>query len=297
MRWKGRRQSRNVEDRRGRLGGSLGIPGNLRLPRGKAGGISGGGLLIILVLALVFGMDPLALLQGDANIGNAPPSSRSSPPNPQQDELAQFVSVVLADTEDTWTALFEDAGQSYELPTLVLFTESVQSACGFGQSAMGPFYCPGDYKVYIDLSFFDEMRTKLQAGGDFAQAYVVAHEVGHHVQNLMGIMAQVTQARRSLSKAENNALSVRVELQADCLAGVWAHHADRYRNLLEDGDIEEGLNAASAIGDDRLQRRATGSVSPESFTHGTSAQRVRWFSNGYRSGRMDTCNTFEQETL
>ena len=294
MRWKGRRQSRNVEDRRGRMGGPV---GGLRLPRGKAGGISGIGLIIIVVLALVFGVDPLALLQGDPNLSGSPPATQRSAPNPQQDELAEFVSVVLADTEDTWTGLFQDAGQSYQEPNLVLFTGAVQSACGFGQSAMGPFYCPGDYKVYIDLSFFDEMRTKLQAGGDFAQAYVVAHEVGHHVQNLMGIMEQVNSARRTLSKAENNALSVRVELQADCLAGVWAHHADRYRNLLEDGDIEEGLNAASAIGDDRLQRQATGRVSPESFTHGTSAQRVRWFSNGYKVGRMESCNTFDQETL
>lgn len=294
MRWKGRRRSRNIDDRRGRTAGTL---GGLTLPRGKAGGISGMGLVIIIVLALVFGVDPLTLLQGDPNMTGAPQTTEQSTPNPQQDELAEFVSVVLADTEDTWRTLFQRNGQTYREPTLVLFTGAVQSACGFGQAAMGPFYCPGDNKVYIDLSFFDEMRTKLQADGDFAQAYVVAHEVGHHVQNLMGIMAQVNSARRNLSRSENNALSVRVELQADCLAGVWAHHADRYRNLLEDGDIEEGLNAASAIGDDRLQRQATGRVSPESFTHGTSAQRVRWFSNGYRDGRMDACNTFEQDVL
>lgn len=212
-----------------------------------------------------------------------------------EDEQAQFVAVVLADTEDTWTEIFATAGRQYRRPTLVLFSGAVQSACGFAQAAMGPFYCPADQKVYIDLSFYSDLQNRFQAPGDFAQAYVIAHEVGHHVQTLLGISEKVQRQKSGLSDAAANQLSVRLELQADCLAGIWAHDADRTRDLLEQGDIEEGLNAASAIGDDRLQKQSRGYVTPESFTHGSSEQRVRWFERGYASGNMNRCDTFAFE--
>jgi predicted metalloprotease len=281
MRWRTGRRSSNIEDRRGR-----------RVSRGVAGG--GLGTVVIVLVALYFGVDPGVLMQG---VPTQPHTTETAPPSPEQQELAEFVSVVLADTEDTWHEIFQQSGQRYQEPKLVLFTGAVQSACGFAQAAMGPFYCPGDQKVYIDLSFYDDLRTRHGAPGDFAQAYVIAHEIGHHVQNLTGISGEVQSMRRRVSETESNQLSVRLELQADCLAGIWANHADRSRQILESGDIEEGLNAASAIGDDRLQKQAGGYVVPESFTHGSSAQRVRWFKKGMRSGRFDACNTFETERL
>jgi predicted metalloprotease len=222
--------------------------------------------------------------------------SRSAAPfheTAEEKEMVEFVSVILADTEDTWTAYFQQKGETYKAPRLVLFRDAVNSACGMAQSAMGPFYCPGDQQVYIDLGFFDQLKERFKAPGDFAQAYVIAHEVGHHIQTLLGISAKVHKARRNLSKVEGNQLSVRQELQADCFAGVWAYHADRARQLLEEGDIEEGLAAASAIGDDTLQRQSKGYVTPDSFTHGSSAQRVKWFRIGLESGDMASCNTFK----
>jgi predicted metalloprotease len=281
MRWRTGRRSSNIEDRRGR-----------RVSRGVAGG--GLGTVVIVLVALYFGVDPGVLMQG---VPTQSYTTETAPPSPEQQELADFVSVVLADTEDTWNAIFQQSGQRYQEPKLVLFTGAVQSACGFAQSAMGPFYCPGDQKVYIDLSFYDDLRTRHGAPGDFAQAYVIAHEIGHHVQNLTGISGEVQSMRRRVSETESNQLSVRLELQADCLAGIWANHADRSRQIIEAGDVEEALNAASAIGDDRLQKQATGHVVPESFTHGSSAQRVRWFRQGMTSGRFDACDTFEADRL
>lgn len=281
MRWRTGRRSSNIDDRRGR-----------RVSRGVAGG--GLGTVVIVLIALYFGVDPGVLMQG---VPSQTYTTETTPPSPEQQELADFVSVVLADTEDTWHAIFRQSGQRYQEPTLVLFTDAVQSACGFAQAAMGPFYCPADQKVYIDLSFYDDLRSRHNAPGDFAQAYVIAHEIGHHVQNLTGISGEVQSMRRRVSETESNQLSVRLELQADCLAGIWANHADRSRQILETGDIEEALNAASAIGDDRLQKQAGGYVVPESFTHGSSAQRVRWFKQGMTSGRFDACNTFEAERL
>jgi uncharacterized protein len=277
MRWEGGRESANVEDRRGMSG--VGIAG---------GGI---GAVVVVVLALLFGVDPSVLLQGDQEY--APPSqqerSGSATPN---DELGRFVSVVLADTEDTWGAIFQSLGRSYQDPKLVLFTGATQTACGTGQSATGPFYCPRDEKVYIDLSFYRELQARFRAPGDFAQAYVIAHEIGHHVQNQLGIMSQVDQLRARASRTQANAISVRLELQADCFAGIWAHHAQRSRQVLEQGDLEEALNAAAAIGDDRLQKQSQGIVVPESFTHGSSAQRVSWFKRGFDSGQIKSCDTF-----
>jgi predicted metalloprotease len=226
----------------------------------------------------------------DASYGPGAPTQQSGGP---EDEAADFVSVVLGDTEDTWTELFAERGQRYQPPRLVLFTDVVRSACGMAQSAMGPFYCPADQKVYIDLGFYRDLRDRFGAPGDFAQAYVIAHEVGHHLQTLMGISQQVQQQRARVSQAQGNALSVQLELQADCLAGVWANHAHRARQILEDGDIEEGLNAAAAIGDDRIQRQTQGTIVPESFTHGSSEQRVAWFRRGLETGRLDACDTFE----
>ncbi|WP_088892241.1 KPN_02809 family neutral zinc metallopeptidase [Leptolyngbya ohadii] len=280
MRWDFGRRSRNVEDRRG--GGGAGVP------------IVGGGIgavLLALVVALLGG-DPSAIFEQAQSPGNYETAPSRAP---GQDQQAEFVSVVLASTEDTWGALFQQAGERYADPKLVLFNNVVQSACGAAESAMGPFYCPRDQSVYIDLSFFNEMKTKLGAPGDFAQAYVIAHEVGHHVQNLLGISRQVQGLQQRVGRTEANQLSVRLELQADCFAGVWAHHADRNQIgiSLEQGDIEEGLNAASAIGDDRLQERSRGYAVPDSFTHGSSAQRVRWFKQGLQTGNPDQCNTFE----
>jgi predicted metalloprotease len=291
MRWRQGRRSENVEDRRGQrvaMGG-----GGLR--------IGGGGLLLVLLAAWLLGADPLALLSMLADGGGTvtqvdPGRVETGAPVPLPggagDEQAEFVSVVLADTEDTWSELFAARGERYLPPKLVLFTDVVRSACGTAQSAMGPFYCPLDQKVYIDLGFYRDLQQRFRAPGDFAQAYVIAHEVGHHVQTLLGISQQVQEKRQRISEAQGNQLSVRLELQADCLAGVWAHHAHRTRQILEEGDVEEGLGAAAAIGDDRIQRRTQGTVVPESFTHGSSAQRVTWFRRGLETGRMDACDTF-----
>jgi predicted metalloprotease len=282
MRWKGGRRSRNIEDRRG-----------MRMGRGAAvGGVGGLGFLIIVVLYMLLGGDPAQLVE-QMPAGAGPSASTSTgPPPPGQEELADFVSVVLADTEDTWNPIFASIGRQYEEPKLVLFSGQVRSACGMAGAAMGPFYCPGDHKLYIDLTFYDELKRRFRAPGDFAQAYVIAHEVGHHVQNLLGINAEVQARQRQVSRAEANELSVRLELQADCLAGVWGYHTQRERNMLEAGDLEEALNAASAIGDDRIQRESTGRVAPDSFTHGSSAQRVRWFKVGYQAGDVAQCDTF-----
>jgi len=243
-----------------------------------------------------FDVDPRVLLQ-NLDSGAPAPSAPARPPAAGNDPGREFVSVVLADTEETWGALFSASGKRYREPTLVLFSGAVQSACGFAQAAVGPFYCPGDAKVYIDLSFYDDLARRFGAPGDFAQAYVIAHEIGHHVQNLLGITERVHALQQRASREQANALSVRLELQADCLAGVWAHHAERARDLLERGDIEEGLRAAAAIGDDRLQRQSRGYVAPDSFTHGSSDQRVRWFRRGIDSGRTDACDTFSTDPL
>jgi predicted metalloprotease len=282
MKWQGRRGSSNIEDRRGTR-------------YGKAGGI-GIGTVVLALIAMYFGQDPSVVLQ---NAQQSTPTAEEGPYQETVDEaqLREFISVVLADTEETWGQIFTQAGRTYEQPKLVLFSGAVESACGFAQAAVGPFYCPGDHKLYIDLSFYQELQKRFGAPGDFAQAYVVAHEVGHHVQTLLGISEKNMAARQRASEAEANALSVRQELQADCFAGIWAHNADRLRQLLEQGDIEEGLNAASAIGDDRLQKQARGYVAPESFTHGSSEQRVRWFKRGYESGAVPNCDTFATNSL
>ena len=321
MRWRGGRRSSNIEDRRGqgwargpssggrgfRIPGGLGRGGlgggglgrgRLGMPRiGRRGGLGGIGFIIFILIALYFGFDPGLLMQGvpvDQSPGS--PSSQSSI-SPEERELAEFVSVVLADTEDTWHGLFAQLDRRYEEPTLVLFSDAVDSACGFAQAAVGPFYCPADQRVYIDLGFYRDLKQRFNAPGDFAQAYVIAHEVGHHVQTLLGISREVQSLRRQVSEVEANALSVRMELQADCFAGLWAHHADQARQILEAGDVEEALNAASAIGDDRLQRQSRGTVSPDSFTHGSAAQRVRWFQRGLQEGDLRACDTFSAETL
>ncbi len=278
MKWRGRRESQNIEDRRGS-------------PRGlRAGGLGLGGLVLLLAVSYFSGENPADLLSTLDQAGFSESGDLSSGP-PADDETTRFMRVVLADTEAAWSSLFQAQGARYEPPVLVLFTQSTPSACGLGQSAMGPFYCPGDRKVYLDLSFFEELDRQFGAPGDFAQAYVVAHEVGHHVQTLTGISDQVSAARRSASTVEGNALSVRQELQADCYAGVWGHFA-ALQGLVETDDVEEGLRAAAAIGDDRLQRQTQGRVVPESFTHGSSAQRVEWFRRGLESGRMEVCDTF-----
>ena len=283
-------ESQNVEDRRGTGGGFGGR-------RVVGGGI---GVIVIALIAMFFGVDPrivLGLLGGTEMSAPAPQSSPASRPGgAARDDMSKFVSVVLADTEQTWNSLFAASGKTYREPTLVIFEGRTGTECGVGQSAMGPFYCPADQKLYIDLAFYGMLRDRFRAPGDFAQAYVIAHEVGHHVQNLLGIMQKVEQLRPRLSEAENNALSVRVELQADCFAGVWAHHAQG-RGRLEAGDVEEAMNAASAIGDDTIQRRTQGSIVPESFTHGTAQQRMRWFRTGMQSGRIESCNTFDARAL
>jgi uncharacterized protein len=281
MRWQGLRRSGNVLDRRGRGGG---------LPIAVGGG--GIGVVVLAVVALLFGVDPSVVLQGG---GQQTVEQRA--PSPGEDRLADFVAAVLADTEDAWHAAFRRMGGQYQEPQVVLFSGAVNSACGFAQAAVGPFYCPGDRRVYLDLSFFQDMARRLNAPGDFAQAYVVAHEVGHHVQTLLGISQRVQSARAGASAERGNELSVRLELQADCFAGVWAHHADRTRGVVEPGDVEEALNAASAIGDDRLQMRSRGYVAPESFTHGSSEQRARWFRRGYEAGEPTACDTFGADRL
>lgn len=280
MKWQGRRQSSNVEDRRS-MGG----------PRMAVGG--GAGLLILVVIVILLGGNPQALLQGLPQ-GPGGPAGGGGPvaSTPEDEARAEFVSVVLADTEDVWRELFASRGDAYVEPSLVLFRDGVRSGCGMAGSEVGPFYCPADSKVYIDLGFFDELAGRFDAPGDFAQAYVIAHEVGHHVQHLMGITEQVERQRGRLSEAEMNELSVRLELQADFLAGVWAHHAQRTKGILEPGDIEEGLGAASAVGDDTIQRRTQGRVVPDSFTHGTAEQRVRWFRRGFQTGDLDQGDTF-----
>lgn len=282
MRWEGQRESSNVEDRRGMSPARV----------GGVGGLGIGGIILVLAVSYFTGTNPLTLLNMLDGVQNMTESSapieagRIGAPS---DQLGKFSSVVLADTETTWTGLL---GQQYETPRMVLFSGAVQSACGTTSSAVGPFYCPGDHKLYLDLSFFEEMSQRLGAPGDFAQAYVIAHEVGHHVQNLMGIAEKVHRLQRQGSETEGNALSVRMELQADCFAGVWGHHANRDRNLIEPGDFEEGLRAASAIGDDRLQKMARGQVQPESWTHGSSEQRMTWLRKGLESGDPKACDTF-----
>ena len=281
MKTENQRRSSNIEDRR-----SSGFPG------GK-GGLGLGGIVIVLIAAY-FGVDPKLALQTANQLGNTASTASSGPVTESAREATarDLVSVVLADTEDTWKAVFASAGSNYREPTLVLFRDSTSTACGTGQSSMGPFYCSADEKVYIDLSFYDELQKRFQAPGDFAEAYVIAHEVGHHVQHLLGISGKVQKARQHANEKEGNALSVRLELQADCLAGIWAHHAQRSRHLLESGDLEEALTAASAIGDDTLQKNARGYAVPDSFTHGTSAQRVQWFRTGMESGDLNACDTF-----
>ena len=284
MRWEKGRRSKNVEDRRGR-----------RAARPILGG--GLGMIVIFGVAMYLGVDPqqlITLVQGDGKEmpGQSDQSGQSVPAN---DELGQFVSVVLADTEDTWHDLFNTKGRRYTEPKLVLFNGTVKSACGFAQSATGPFYCPGDQKVYIDLNFYRELKERFDAPGDFAQAYVIAHEVGHHVQNLEGTLEKVETARRRARKVKGNQMLVRLELQADCYAGIWAYHAHKARNILEEGDIEEALNAASSIGDDRIQKQSQGYVVPDSFTHGTSKQRMTWFKKGISTGDPEKCNTFSAE--
>ena len=285
MRWRTGRRSSNIEDRR-----------SIRISRKAAGG--GVGVIVIALIAMYFGVDPTIFLdQQGTTTSSVSTYTTSKPISPAENQLADFVSVVLADTEDTWRVLFNKMGKAYREPSLVLFSGAVESACGFAQAAMGPFYCPADQKVYIDLSFYQDLKNRHGAPGDFAQAYVIAHEIGHHVQALLGISEKVHSARLRVSQTEGNQLSVMQELQADCLAGIWAHHADRARQILEEGDIEEALNAASAIGDDRLQRRARGYVTPDSFTHGSSKQRVGWFKQGFDTGDIGDSNTFRADNL
>ena len=286
MRWQMGRRSTNVEDRRGMSG------------RGIAG-LGGGGLILFALDRPSDRHEPARAASAGGTHGR-PWSTRRAPRAisvAKEQELADFSSVVLADTEDTWRMLFERLGQAYQEPTLVLYSGDVQSACGFAQSAVGPFYCPGDQRVYLDLSFFDDLRSRFGAPGDFAQAYVIAHEIGHHVQYLLGIMDQVDEVRGRVGRDEANEISVRLELQADFLAGVWAHHAQQARQILEEGDIEEALNAASQIGDDRLQMETQGYVVPDAFTHGTAAQRARWFLRGYQTGDISQGDTFNASSL
>lgn len=279
MRWRGRRKSDNVIDQRGR--------GGLR-PGKRAGG---GAVLLLVLAGLFFGEDVkniLSLFVGDTS---APQRQTSAAPPAQDDEAAQFVRVILAETEDTWNAVFANMGRQYQAPKLVLYSDRVQSACGLGSAASGPFYCPGDYQIYIDLSFLNELK-RMGAPGDFAFAYVIAHEVGHHVQNLVGVASQVRQQQARSSRAQGNALSVKMELQADCLAGVWINHTENRNKILEAGDIQEGLEAAAAVGDDRIMRQAGRAPRREAFTHGSSQERMQWFQQGMRSGDIGSCNTF-----
>jgi predicted metalloprotease len=284
MRWGGERESGNVEDRRGIGGGRVAL--------------GGGGALIVLLLAWLFGVDPRALLQQlpreDTSLSTGAPAQPGQQAN---DPMRQFIAVVLAETEDVWNAQFQKMGRHYTEPRLVLFTDEVESACGVAGASVGPFYCPSDDQIYLDLGFFQTLDQQLGAPGDFAQAYVIAHEVGHHVQDLLGISDRVDEMRQRMSRADANELSVRVELQADFYAGIWAHYTEPMTSVLEPGDIEEGLRAASAIGDDRLQKRSQGYVVPDAFTHGTSEQRVRWFRKGYETGDPSQGNTFEADPL
>ena len=292
MRWEGQEQSSNVEDRR-RAGGVGGMMGGGR-------GIGMGTLLIAVIAGMIFGVNPLQLIGmlgggSPVQVQQPAPSTQTAPA--ANDRNLQFVSTVLRDTEVVWDKLFKDAGGNYIQPKLVLFSGYTPTACGTGQSAMGPFYCPLDQKVYLDTQFFNTLRNELGGGGDFAEAYVIAHEVGHHVQHQMGILDKVNSLRGRISQTQQNALQVRVELQADCFAGVWAHHADAQRKILEQGDIEKAMNTAAKIGDDALQKRSQGYVVPDSFTHGSSAQRVRWFTTGLKTGSIQACDTFNAQAL
>jgi predicted metalloprotease len=307
MEWKGRRQSDNIEDDRGvspggGLGddpfrrGGFGFPGGGGGMRRAGGGLSIGTIIILVVIYLVLkamGIDVLQILdQGGGTIGGSGyEQSNSVPDNSATDETKAFVATVLAETEDTWNGIFKASGQTYQEPKLVLFSGHIDSACGLASAATGPFYCPSDRKVYLDMAFFQQMKNQLGAGGDFAQAYVVAHEVGHHVQNLLGILPKVNQMRQRMSEADSNAMSVRVELQADCFAGIWGKYTQQ-KGILDPGDLEEALNAAQQIGDDTLQKKSQGYVVPESFNHGTSAQRVKWFKQGFDTGKVSACDTF-----
>ena len=284
MRWEQGRRSENIEDRRGMRVGRTGLVG---------GGI---GAIILALVAMYFGVDPSVVLN---QVGTVAPQAQQQPAtfSPEEEKLKDFVSVVLGDTEDVWGALFKGSGQTYEKPVLVLYSGAVQSACGFAEAAMGPFYCPGDHKLYLDMSFFNDLATRHDAPGDFAQAYVIAHEVGHHVQTLLGISDKVQAARSRTDEAGGNALQVRMELQADCFAGTWAYHANQARHILEPGDTGEALAAAAGVGDDRLQKQARGYVVPDSFTHGSSEQRMRWFSRGLQSGDPAQCDTFKAGRL
>ena len=287
MRWRDGRESDNIEDRRG-----------VSISRGtKIGGVGGLGLVAIVLIGWFFGIDPTVLLQGVQETQTPSVSVQQSSRPTANDDQRKFVAVVLAETEDVWYEAFGKMERTYQAPKLVLFTRAVESACGMAGSATGPFYCPSDQKVYLDLSFFEDLRTRFGATGDFAQAYVIAHEVGHHVQTLLGISKKVHELQSRVGPSDRNKLSVRMELQADCFAGVWAHQAHKSRQILEAGDIEEGLNAASAIGDDRIQRRTQGHVVPDAFTHGSSAQRVRWFKAGLEQGNIQACDTFKTDRL
>ncbi|MCU0819370.1 MAG: zinc metallopeptidase [Beijerinckiaceae bacterium] len=289
-------ESSNVEDRRGQGGGlGGGFPGG-------RGGLGFGTIAVLTLVGWALGINPAILIGGAEmiNTGRETISQRSAPPptSAEQDQLRVFVSRVLRTNEDVWQQVLpQQKGVAFKPAPLVLFRGATRSACGGAQSAMGPFYCPADTRIYLDMSFFEEMRTKMRAGGDFAYAYVIAHEMGHHIENLLGILPRVQQAQQRLSRREANALSVRVELMADCLAGVWAHHANQRWRILEQGDLEEALAAAAAIGDDRLQKQAQGYVVPDSFTHGSSEQRVRWLTQGLRTGRVDSCDTFNARAI
>jgi predicted metalloprotease len=307
MRWQGRRESENVEDRRGMDGGGFGglgggLPGGgMRFPIGRGGGIGGiGFILVLLFIGWITGINPLDLLNGTSSTGSLPVGQQQGQEQGQvgapADEEGRFVSTVLADTEDAWKKMFAADGRSYRVPTLVLFSGQTTSACGYASGASGPFYCPNDEKVYIDLAFYRELRDRFQAPGDFAEAYVIAHEVGHHVQKLLGVLPKVDQARQSSSETTANRLSVRLELQADCYAGIWARSAEK-EGILDVGDIDEALRAAAAVGDDNLQRQSQGYVVPESFTHGSSEQRSRWFKRGYGQGTLQACDTFNAQQL
>jgi uncharacterized protein len=320
MRWQGRRESDNVEDRRddsggsdGSGGGGFGIPfpggggggGGFQIPMGEGGGVGIIGVIVIVGIALLLGVDPRVLLNGGGGIEMPGGGRQIQLPNDRQprvvsaedENMKRFVSVVLADTEDVWTKIFRAMGRSYPPPKLVLFRRGIQSGCGLASAQMGPFYCPTNQKIYIDLSFYDQLKRRFQAPGEFAQAYVIAHEVGHHVQNLLGRLQTVQRVQNASSGPERNAMQVKVELQADCYAGVWAKNTDRINKTLEPGDIEQALRAASAIGDDAIQKSTRGYAVPDSFTHGTSEQRVRWFKRGYESGSMNSCDTFGAQTL
>jgi hypothetical protein len=311
------KESRNVEDRRGQGGGFGGMPGGMQIPMGGRGGMSLTSLLIIGAIMLLFGINPLEILTGGGG-GQFPqiemPRQETAPrrdagPNipglpgeksrttASSDEMKVFISRVLADTEQVWTEVFQSFGKNYDEPQLVIFERGTRTACGVGMTQMGPFYCPLDRKIYIDLAFYDELKRRFNAPGDFAQAYVVAHEVGHHVQTLLGIADKVQSMKQRMDERSANQLQVRMELQADCLAGVWANLNHQLNNRLEPGDIEEGLRAANAIGDDMIQKKTQGYVVPDAFTHGSAQQRMRWFTNGYQSGRMQSCDTFNTDSL